>query len=190
MTAPLAQQAIAALVRRLADPVPEVADAALESLLDFGPAAVDPICAATADDDADRATRALLWLGRQPGLTLAAPAALDAVLTALRGADRAVRATAAGALGGLLSHCVMTGLPGGDGELRATLDHAHDLLCAGCTDDDPLVREAAAAALGNALRCDAVTVECLRSALSDATSRAVRQAAAQSLGRLAGLMES
>jgi hypothetical protein len=50
------------------------------------------------------------------------------------------------------------------------------------------MREAAARALGNALECDAATIEGLREALSDGTSRAVRQAAAESLGRIAPLL--
>jgi hypothetical protein len=192
MSAPhisLAQQAVAALVRRLADPVPEVADAALEALLEFGAPALEQIRAATADADPDRATRAVLWLARLPRLTLAEPAALDSVFAALRSSDGSLRATAASALGALLSFCVMSGLPGDDGQLRGALDHAHDLLCAGCTDPDPQVREASAHALANALRCDAAAVDSLRQALNDASSRAVRQAAAQSLGRLAGLIQ-
>ena len=188
METSLIQQAVAALVRRLADPVPEVADTALEALLEFGPPALEQVLAAAQDEDADRATRAVLWLARLPGLVLATPTALDALFAAQHAADGAVRATATSALGSLLSFCIMSGLPGDDGQLGGTLDHAHDVLCAGCTDDDPQVREAAARALGNALHADAELVGALRAALNDGTSRAVRQAAAESLGRVAGML--
>jgi hypothetical protein len=91
----LAQQVIAALLRRLADPVTEVADAALESLLEYGDLAVPGVLTALGDLDPDRAVRAGMFLGRLPGLVLADPAVLAGLQQALAAEDGAVRATAA-----------------------------------------------------------------------------------------------
>jgi HEAT repeat protein len=185
----LATSVIAALVRRLGDPVPEVADAALAALVQFDVAALPPAVAACGDSDTERATRAVRLLGLLPDAAGADKKAQEALMRALHDERPVIRAEAANTLRILMEYlnlqALMYGRAESDGGTDVFLKAALAELCTACRDADPLVREAAATALGAASRVSPAIAEALQAALNDHTSRAVREAAARSLGKLA-----
>lgn len=193
-TTPLAQQAVSLLIRRMADPVEEVADAALTALLEYGPHALTQVMSACEDSDSDRARRALSWLAGSPQCALSEPNAVLAAYAALTAESGEVRAQAAHCIGSLLAEWQGLAATAQDEHVGAALARSPGRLCKACRDSDPQVRAAAASALGHCRPRDiaeaAAVLDALQEALGDNSSRAVREAAAHALGGLARVLSA
>lgn len=185
----LAQQAVTLLIRRMADPVEEVAEAALASLLEYGPHALTQVMAACEDRDSDRAQRALRWLAESAVFTLTEPNALFAVYAAMTAESGEVRAQAAECLGRLVLAWQGISTNARDEHVGDALARSTGRLCKACRDPDPQVRASAASALAYCQLDDGSeatdVLDALQETLGDNSSRAVREAAALSLGQLA-----